>query len=631
MLSPVPSSRVKIHDAFWAPRQEINRTTTLPLIYRHCGESGRIGALKLDWKPGQPNPPQVAWDSDLAKWMEAASSSLRTHPDPRLESQLDELIGLLAKAQRPDGYLNSYYTAVEPGKRWSNLRDQHELYCAGHLIEAAVAHFETTGQRNFLDVICRYADHIDSVFGSEPEKKRGYCGHPEIELALVKLFRATGQERYLRLSQFFIEERGRQPNYFDLEATARGEDPKNYWAKTHEYTSSHSAVRNQTRAVGHAVRALYLYCGMADIARETRDKTLLETCERLWESIYHRQSYITGGIGVSRQNEGFTFDYDLPNESAYAETCAAIASVFWNHRLLQFHRDSRHADEIERALYNGVLSGVSADGRSFFYVNPLQVHADEINPDDPYLKAHRAGWFDCACCPPNVARLLASLGQYVYSESDQEIAIHLYVQSSAEMRIAGKTVALHQETEYPWKGKIRINIEPQSPVDFCLSLRLPGWCREADLFLNGKLVAAPLERGYICVRRKWKRGDRIELRLFMPIERVHAHPNVRANAGRVALQRGPIIYCVESIDVGVPLSSLILPRGNEFLAIYEKQMFGGTTTIQGEALVASEAGWDGKLYRFGSDTLVPTHFKAIPYSLWGNRDASEMAVWLREG
>jgi hypothetical protein len=328
--------------------------------------------------------------------------------------------------------------------------------------------------------------------------------------------------------------------------------------------------------------------------------------------------------------EGFTFAYDLPNESACAETCAAIGSVFWNHRLLQIERDSRYADEMERALYNGFLSGVSVDGRDFFHVNPLEMHADEIKPDDPYVKSHRAAWFERACCPPNLARLLASLGQYIYSEQEGEIVVHLYVQSSVELRVAGKTVQLRQETEYPWKGKIRLSVDPTSAVEFCLSLRLPGWCREADLFVNGKLASAPLDRGYVCLRRKWARGDTVELRLAMPIERVHAHPNVRANAGRTALQRGPIVYCVESIDVGVPVSSLVLPRNSEFLAIYEKQMFGGTTTIQGEARVAADAGWEEKLYRFGADSLAPAHFKAIPYCIWGNRNATEMAVWLRE-
>jgi uncharacterized protein len=568
MLSPVPISRVVVDDSFWAPRLETNRRATIPMIYERCKESGRIDALRLKWKNGESNKPHVFWESDVAKWMEAAACSLRSHPDPRLEEQLEGIITLLARAQQPDGYINVYYTVVEPGKRWTNLRDKHELYCAGHLIEAAVAHFETTGRRNLLDITCRFANHIASQFGREPAKRRGYCGHPEIELALVRLFRATGEQRYLDLARYFIEERGAKPHYFDTEAIARGEDPKTYAAKTHEYTQSHLPVREQARAVGHAVRALYLYSAMTDVARETGDKTLLETCGRLWESVYRRQMYITGGIGPSRDNEGFTYDYDLPNESAYAETCASIASVFWNHRLLQSSCESRFADEIERALFNGVLSGVSMDGTRFFYVNPLEMHADEISPDDPYVKAHRVGWFGCACCPPNIARLLASFGQYIYSEADREVAVHLYVRGHADCTVAGRHVRLRQETEYPWKGRIRIEVEPQSPVEFSLRLRIPGWARSHELILNGKLLGAEIEHGYATLRRRWDRDDVVELILPMPIERVHAHPNVRNNFGRVALQRGPIIYCVESIDVGVPVSSVVLPRNQDFLAIY---------------------------------------------------------------
>jgi DUF1680 family protein len=630
MLSPVPISRVVLDDGFWAPRLETNRRVTIPMVYERCRESGRIEALKLTWKEGQPNKPHVFWESDVAKWMEAAAYSLRTHPNAELEAQLEEVISLLAREQQSDGYINAYYAVVEPGKRWTNLRDKHELYCAGHMIEAAVAHFETTGRRSFLDIMCRYADHIDSTFGRAAGKKRGYCGHPEVELALVRLFHATGEQRYLKLAEYFINERGTKPHYFDEEARARGEDPKSYWAKTHEYTQSHAPVREQTRAAGHAVRALYLYCGIADVARETGDKTLFEACGRLWESVYRRQMYVTGGIGPSRENEGFTYDYDLPNESAYAETCASIASVLWNRRLLHWRCDSRYADEMERALYNGVLGGISMDGSSFFYVNPLEMHAEEISPDDPYVKAHRVGWFGCACCPPNIARLLASFGQYIYSEAERELAIHLYVQSRADSTVAGRHVRIHQETEYPWKGRIRIQIEPHAGVEFALRLRIPGWARSHELALNGKSAGAEIENGYLTLRRRWERGDTIELVFPMPIERVHAHPNVRTNFGRVALQRGPIVYCVESIDVGVPVSSLVLPRSAEFLAIYEKQMFGGTTTIRGEAAHVMDSQWEKQLYGFGNPTMDPIPFKAVPYCVWGNRDATEMAVWLRE-
>jgi uncharacterized protein len=630
MLSPVPISRVVVDDGFWAPRLETNRLATIPMIYERCKESGRIDAFRLGWKEGDPNKPHVFWESDLAKWMEAAACSLRTHPDPQLERQLEDVIKRLIRAQQPDGYLNAYYTVVEPGKRWTNLRDKHELYCAGHLIEAAVAHFETTGRRNFLDAMCHFADHIDAQFGPQPGKRRGYCGHPEIELALVRLFRVTREERYLKLATYFVNERGSKPHYFDTEAIARGEDPKTYWAKTHEYTQSHAPVREQSRAVGHAVRALYLYSGMTDVARETGDKTLLEACSRLWESVYRRQMYITGGIGPSRENEGFTYDYDLPNDTAYAETCASIASVFWNHRLLQWHCESRFGDEIERALYNAILSGVSMDGTAFFYVNPLEMHAEEIKPDDPYLKAHRVPWFGCACCPPNIARLLASLGQYIYSEADRDVAIHLYVQSHADCTVAGRPVRIRQEAEYPWKGRVRIRVEAQSPVEFCLRLRIPGWARSYELLLNGKTISAELEHGYATLRRRWERDDILELILPMRIERVHAHPSVRNNFGRVALQRGPVVYCVESIDVGIPVSSLVIPKGQEFLAVYEKQMFAGTTTIRGEAAHVADSQWGRQLYGFGNPSMQSTPFKAVPYAVWGNRDATEMAVWLRE-
>ncbi|MCI0744563.1 MAG: glycoside hydrolase family 127 protein [Verrucomicrobia subdivision 3 bacterium] len=630
MFSAVPIDRVFIDDQFWAPRLETNRRVTIPMIYERCQESGRIDALRLHWKEGQPNKPHVFWESDVAKWMEAAAYSLRTKPDAELEARLEELISLLTKAQQPDGYLNAYYTVVEPGRRWTNLRDKHELYCAGHLIEAAVAHFEATGQRSFLNVMCRYADYVAAVFGRGTGQKRGYCGHPEIELALVRLFRATGESRYLKMAEYFINERGAKPHYFDEEAIARGEDPAKYWAKTHAYTQSHAPVREQNRAVGHAVRALYLYCGMMDVARETGDKSLLEACGRLWESVYQKQLYVTGGIGPSRENEGFTHDYDLPNDTAYAETCAAIASVFWNHRLLQWRCDSRFGDEMERALYNGVLSGVSMEGDTFFYVNPLEMHAEEVKPDDPYLKAHRMEWFGCACCPPNIARLLASLGQYIYSEGERDVAVHLYVQSHADCRVAGRHVRIRQESEYPWKGRIRITVEAQSGVEFCLRLRIPGWARSRDVAVNGKPTNGNLENGYLALRRKWERGDTVDLILPMPIERVRAHPNVRADFGRVALQRGPVVYCVESIDVGVPVSSLVLPRQSEFLAVYEKQLFGGTTTIRGEAAHATDGDWERELYRADAHALAPVPFKAVPYPVWGNRSATEMAVWLRE-
>src|SRR5579875_129950 len=391
-LTPVSWKNVSIDDAFWSPRLRANREHTLPHIYRMSQETGRIDALRLNWKPGEVPVPHVFWDSDIAKWLEAASYSLGTHPDPILEEQVDEVVGLLAAAQQPDGYLNSHFIAVEPAKRWTNLRDLHELYCAGHLIEAAVAHFQATGKRNLLDILIRYADHIDSVFGPEPGKKCGYPGHEEIELALVKLYRVTGEQRYLRLSQYFVEERGREPHYYDEEARLRGEDPATYWAGTYEYNQSHLPVREQREVTGHAVRAMYLYSAMTDLARELGDDSLLAACERLWQHLCTRRTYITGGIGSSPYNEGFTTDYDLPNETAYAETCAAIGLVFFAHRMLQIGADSQYGDMMEHVLYNGAISGLSLRGDRFFYENRLTCFHN--SPLGRTGTRHRWAWYN---------------------------------------------------------------------------------------------------------------------------------------------------------------------------------------------------------------------------------------------
>ena len=378
----VPLKNVSFESGFWHARRETNCTATLPAIYHQSRKTGCFDAWKLDWKPGQPNKPHYFWDSDAAKWIEAVAYSLATHPDPTIEHQVDEVVDLIAQAQQPDGYLNIVFTAILPEQRWRNVRERHELYCAGHLIEASVAYYQATGKRKLLDVLCRYADHIDAVFGPGEDQKRGYPGHQEIELALVKLYHATGEERYLNLAKFFIDERGQQPHFYDLEMRERGESWEDYWAQTYRYTQSHLPVREQTEPVGHAVRACYMYAGMADVALETNDESLTKALRILWDRLTERQMYITGGIGPSPVNEGFTFDYDLPNEIAYAETCASIALVFWAHRMFHLDGESRYIDVMEQALYNGVLSGVAFDGQSFFYANPLET-SPHSNPHDP--------------------------------------------------------------------------------------------------------------------------------------------------------------------------------------------------------------------------------------------------------
>ena len=635
---PLPLDRVRIHDRFWAPRQATNREVTLPLQYRILKETGRIDAFRLAWRPGEPDRPHQFWDSDVAKWIEAAGYSLATHPDPDLMARVDEVVELIAAAQQPDGYLNIYYTVVEPSKRWTNLRDMHELYCAGHLIEAAVAYYEGTGKRRLLDVMCRYADHIASVFGPGEGQRRGYPGHEEIELALVKLYRATGVERYLRLAEFFVNERGRQPHYYDAEARARGEDPGAYRFRDYAYNQAHLPIREQTTAEGHAVRAMYLYSGVADVAAECGDDSLMAPLERLWENVTGRRMYVTGGIGSSAHGERFTYDYDLPNATAYTETCAAIGLAFWAQRMLLLDPAGTYGDVLERALYNGILSGVSLDGRSFFYSNPLDVDrlaweaASEAQRHE-FDSPERQGWFRCACCPPNVARLLASLGAYVYGEDEETAYVHLFVGSTAYLHLGGREVALRQETDYPWGERVRIRVQPEFSDRFTLALRLPGWCLAPHLEVNGAPVALDglVDRGYARLRRVWEPGDIVDLILPMPVERVRAHPRVTADAGRVALQRGPVVYCLEEPENGANLHALSLPEDAPLEAAYEPDLLGAVVTVRTEGERSMAGAWGGSLYSAERPAVEPVALKAIPYYAWANRGLGSMLVWIREG
>ncbi len=623
-LTPLPFTQVRLSDRFWAPRIEVNRTVTLPKEYAMCESTGRIAAFDLRWKKGDPNPPHIFWDSDVAKWIEAAAYSLATHPDPELDALLDSVIARIAKAQRRDGYLNTHYIVFERAgldRRWTNLRDNHELYCAGHLIEAAVAHYQATGKRRLLDVVCRYADYIGSVFGRGRNKLRGYCGHEEIELALIKLYRATGEKRYLKLAHYFVDERGRRPHYFDIEARRRGEDPARFRFRTYEYNQSHLPVREQSVVAGHAVRAMYLYSAMADLANETGDESLLAACERIWHSVTDARMYLTGGIGPSASNEGFTVAYDLPDETAYAETCAAIGMVFWNHRLLQFDGDGKYADVMERALYNGTISGVSLDGARFFYENPLASRGDH----------HRQDWFDCACCPPNIARLIASVAGYFYSTSGDGDGIwaHLYASGRAEVNDWG--VVIEQHTDYPWDGRVEFALKLERPRSFALYLRIPGWCDRYTLRVNRSIVPDPRPRnGYIAVEREWRSGDKVILDLDMPVRLIRANPNVRQMVGRVAIQRGPIVYCLESVDNPVtPLDRISLPLGMKWDVVHRQDLLGGVTILRGTARV-DDASWGGGLYAPARPIARrPIEITAVPYCVWDNREPGEMRVWFR--
>jgi DUF1680 family protein len=626
---PVPFTAVELQDGLWAARQRVVRERTVPFLHAQYEKNGLFEALDVDSPPGplripfnnRPNTAVMYWDSDIAKWIEMASYTLATHYDPALDARIDDLIERIAAAQRPGGYFNTYFIRREPAKRWTNLRDWHELYCAGHLIEAAVAHVQTTGKSRLLDVVRRYTDHIATLFGAGPNQRRGYCGHPEIELALVKLYRLTKERRHLDLAKFFIDERGRQPHYFDQEAIARGEDPAAQYYGSYEYSLSHLPVREQRQVVGHAVRAMYLYSAMADLAGEFDDGSLMAACHTLWTDLTTKRLYVTGGLGPSARNEGFTTDYDLPNETAYAETCAAVGLVFWAHRMLLVERDRRYADVMELALYNGAASGLSLDGEHFFYDNPLGSRGEH----------RRWTWHRCPCCPPNIGRLVASLGQYVYSTGSDELAVHLYIASRAHVSVGGVSTTLTQKTQYPWHGAIELRVEPDQAIDFALRLRIPAWCRAARVEINGHAVdvATVLDRGYAHIRRRWAKGDVVRLSMSMPAERVYAHPDVTADIGRVALRRGPIVYCLEGADNDVPLHRVALPRAAPIEAHFESNLLGGVGMLTVEGVVVR--GKNGELYGVDPPTTRSTTLRAIPYSFWSNRDSEEMSVWIREG
>ncbi len=627
---PLALAKVSIEDQFWSPRIAVNRDRGIEIQYHQLERVGAIDALDFS-QPPSPLPiplsslnfvtPVMWWDSDIAKWIEAASYSLATHPDAKLEALVDDVIARIAGAQQPDGYLNTYFTAREPEKRWSNERDFHELYCAGHLIEAAVAHFEATGKRTLMTVLERYLELIGTVYGPNPGQKHGYPGHEEIELALVKLYRVTQNPKHLEMAQYFVDERGKQPHFFDLEAVARGEEPAKFHFGTYEYAQAHKPVREQSEVVGHAVRAMYLYAAMADLAAALNDSELRAACERLWADLTTKRLYITGGLGPSKDNEGFTVDYDLPNETAYAETCAAIALVFWAKRMSQLTRDAQYADVMERALYNNVLAGVSLDGTRYFYDNVLESKGDK----------HRWDWHPCPCCPPNVLRLLASFGAYIYNASPSEVSVDLYVQGSAELSVAGTTLKLHQTTSYPWDGAVGIKLELEKTAQFGLRLRIPGWSRGATLKVNGQIIEIGdvLKSGYAVLECIWQTNDEITLEFPMPIERIRAHPSVRADVGQVALQRGPILYCLEGLDHDLPLHQIVLEKTALLEAHFEADLLEGVTVITGMASAEDLSTWNGVLYRTDQPQARAVPIKAIPYFAWDNREAGEMRVWIR--
>jgi DUF1680 family protein len=624
-IRPIAFTGVQITDDFWLPRLETNRIVTIPFAFTKSEETGRIdnfakagGLMSGKFEGRRYN------DSDVFKIMEGAAYSLALHPDAELEDYLDELIEKISAAQEEDGYLYTARTIdpenLPPGtgeERWSNLGSSHELYNVGHMYEAAVAHYLATGKRTFLEVAIKNADFIDRVFG--PGKRRGYPGHQEIEIGLVKLFRVTEEKKYLKLAKFFLDERGQIEHEKKYSDTSEFSIYDQDW-----YLQAHKPVVEQDRATGHAVRATYMYSGMADVASLTGDAAYFEAIDKIWENVISKKIYLTGGIGSRHEGEAFGENYELPNATAYNETCAAIGNVFWNHRLFLLHGDAKYIDVLERTLYNGLLSGVSLSGDLFFYPNPLE-------SDGKYRfnqgEATRKPWFDCACCPVNVARFMPSIPGYMYASQGDTLYVNLFVQGKGKIDLGEIALDVTQETLYPWDGKVKITINPVRSAKFSVRIRIPGWARNepipSDLYsylskstespilkVNSETVVLDMDKGYACILRQWEKGDVVELELPMPVQKVVSHEMVNDNFGKVALQRGPLVYCLEAVDNGGRVLDRSIPDDIEFTPEFRSSLLGGIAILK-------SGGQDE------SEEII-----AIPYYAWSHRGIGEMAIWL---
>lgn len=585
----------------------------------------------------------VFQDSDVAKWLEAAAYCLYRHPDADLEKRCDEVIGLIESAQHSDGYLNTYFTVKEPEKRWTNLQEAHELYCAGHMMEAAAAYYECTGKDALLNVMCKMADHMYRHFVTE--KAEGYPGHPEVELALMRLYRCTGNVKYKELAEHFINIRGVDSDYFIHE---RERNPWSVWggkSRDKEYAQNHAPVRGQAKAVGHAVRAAYLYTGMADAAAESNDEGLKNACKTLWKNMTQCRMYVTGGIGSAYEGERFTVDYHLPNDTAYAETCASIALIFFARKMLDLEKNGEYADVMERALYNCVLAGMELNGTRFFYVNPLEVVPGISGEAVTHRHAlpQRPKWFSCACCPPNVARLLSSLGRYAWGMEGTTLYCHLFISGTLDVRdtFGGK---IHVETGYPYVGSAAYKFEPDGEKMQCeLAIRLPGWSGNTIITLNGTKIAYENKDGcayvkngadiayenkdgYAYVKGSFSKGDTLEVTFDMEVKRIFASANVSADSGRVAFQRGPLIYCLEGIDNGGDILPLSVQREAAAKAVHADKL-GGIVEIHVAGYKTEKT---GSLYSFNRPEVTPCQLKLIPYYAFSNRGLSSMRVWIPE-
>ena len=624
-IQGVPFNEVKINDQFWLPKIETNRTVTIPASFAKCEEMGRMdnfliagGKMKGRIKGEMPFD-----DTDVYKIIEGASYSLTTHPDLKLDAYVDSVIGIIKIGQEADGYLTTYKTAdttyspakwCAPAGRWRNEQCSHELYNSGHMFEAAAAHYRATGKTNFLNIATKNADLLLKVFGEG--KNPGVPGHQIVETGLIKLYQVTGKEEYLKLAKKFLDFRG--------DSTKR-----KIWGP---YNQDHKPVTQQDEAVGHAVRAEYMYAGMTDVAALFKDESYKNAVDKIWDNIVSKKLYITGGVGARHDGEAFGDNYELPNLTAYNETCAAIGNVYWNYRMFLLHGDSKYIDVLERSLYNGVISGIGLDGKTFFYPNPLECDMHyKFNSGETL---DRQPWFDCSCCPTNMCRFLASVPGYIYAHGNNSLYVNLFAQSSTTIQLNKKLpVTISQETQYPWDGQVKISVYPEKNSLFSLCLRIPGWAENqvvpSDLYsfvspekdsvsvmINGKAFAYKSEKGYAVIDREWKSGDVVNFSLPMSIRRVEANTKVADDLGKVAIERGPIVYCLEGVDNGSQLMKLSLPDSSKLTGTFNSGELSGIVTISGEAMVN------------GDKKAQTQKFTAIPYFVWNNRGADEMKVWI---
>jgi len=654
-IEPIQIENVEIKDQFWSRYMEIVRKEMIPYQWDVLNDQANIKIEKErndDFIPSEKSHAienfkiaaglkegrHYGWvfqDSDVYKWLEAVAYSLQHVYDEKLKNLADSVVDLLALAQEKDGYLNTFFSIEEPSRRFKMLAESHELYCAGHYIEAGVAYYQATKNEKALDIACKLADCIYASFGEEEGKINGYDGHEEIELALAKLYQITNKSNYLELSRFFLYERGKDTTFFDRqrkEDTGKRAVIEGMSHRPLSYYQAHKPILEQENAEGHAVRLVYLCTAMADVAYLSKDNEMLKACRKLWKNIVEKRMYITGGIGSTVDGEAFTSDYDLPNDTMYCETCASIGLIFFAYNLLKNEANGVYADTMERALYNSVISGMALDGKHFFYVNPLEVVPENSikDPGKSHVKVTRPEWFGCACCPPNLARLLTSLDKYIYTIKDDIIYTNLYLSNRTKLKMNDVEIDLQQETNYPWEGDIKFRIQLEESATIGLAVRIPNWSKTYKVCVNGQELDVALNNGFAIIKREWKSGDELIVSLDMTIQMWAANPNVRADLNKVAVQRGPFIYCIEEEDNGENLHLIRIPKNYKFEYCFNTNKFGGAGIIEVNAekrIIQSE--WENQLYLTDVEELYEeTKITLIPYYCWANRSLGEMLVWL---